>query len=118
MFSWGCVFREVAEGGQGDGENPSLPIGDVMALLDDALDGGGDGCKQSEYGGFHFKFLVIIDTALRVETIIAVINATVCSHGLISDGTMFRNKLAIGAPIPKKNFVPKSVWSNGLIILG
>jgi len=56
--------------------------------------------------------------ALRVETMMAVIKATVCSQGLISAGTMFRNRLAIGAPIPKKNFVPKSVWSKGLIILG
>ena len=55
--------------------------------------------------------------ALRVETIMAVIKATVCSQGLISDGTMFRNRLAKGAPIPKKNFVPKSVWSKGFIIL-
>ena len=56
--------------------------------------------------------------ALRVDTIIAVTKATVCSQGLISAGTIFKNKLAIGAPIPKKNFVPKSVWSKGFIILG
>jgi hypothetical protein len=89
-----------------------------MTCLDDALDGGGGCAKQSEYGGFHFKFLAMMEAAERTDTIIAARYVNVCSQGFISSGKMFRKILAIGAPIPKINFVPKSVWSKGLIILG
>ena len=59
----------------------------------------------------------MIEIADRVETMMAVNSATVCSHGLISAGTILRNIPAIGAPMPYKNFVPRSVWSKGFILV-
>jgi hypothetical protein len=58
---------------------------------------------------YYFRFFVIIEIADRVETMIAVISAKVCSHGFISAGTMLRNIPAIGAPMPYRNLVPRSV---------
>ena len=51
----GGVLGEIAEHGEGDGQGPGLPVGHVVALLDDVLKRGGGCGKQSDEGGFHWR---------------------------------------------------------------